>query len=362
MKLHGVDIAGYQKGIDIYNLTANFIIVKATEGTQGTIYNPDYKDMANDVLATGRLLGFYHYANGDDPIAEADSFYEAIKDYKGVALPCLDWEGKGNYLFTSGRDVDWCKTFMDRISSRMNSSCLFYTSKGICRAYDWSEVAKKYPLWGAEYAYEDYVYQGYEENPWDSNSSWGAWGEQPTIHQYGYVNPQPGNGGFDQLDADIFYGTREYWARLCGNTPTQPITDPVNQNGMNYRVHIQDVGWCDPVHDGQTAGTIGYSKRLEAIKLTPPEGWIIRAKLHIQNVGWVTYNDASKATLGTVGRSQAIECIMFDVTQRPENDNRKLYFRVHQQNTGWKSWTPEGFASGTDGMGLRLEALEMVIR
>ena len=179
MILNGVDIAGYQRGIDIYDLTADFIIVKATEGTQGTVYNPDYREMADAVLATNRLLGFYHYANGEDPIAEADSFFDAIRDYKGRAVPCLDWEGQGNDLFGSGEDVAWCKRFMDRISSLMGSTCMLYTSKGHVNAYDWSPCAN-YPLWGAEYAYADHVYDGYEDEPWQSGKPWGAWGSRVT--------------------------------------------------------------------------------------------------------------------------------------------------------------------------------------
>ena len=361
MSLNGVDIAGYQRGIDIYDLTADFIIVKATEGTQGTIYNPDYRDMADAVLDTGRLLGFYHYANGEDPIAEADSFFDAIRDYKGHAVPCLDWEGQGNDLFMSGEDVWWCEAFMDRISSLMGSTCLFYTSKGICRLYDWEDVARRYPLWGAEYAYDSYVYDGYEPYPWQSPQSWGPWGEYPTIHQYGYVLPRPSDGGVGALDGDILYATRGDWEAMGGTRkPHQDAGGAINDVGLWYQVHVQDIGWCEPVHDGQTAGTVGFNKRLEAVRLTKiPKGWRFRAKAHIQNEGWRTFDASEGTVIGTVGKGRAIEMLIFDAVEKP--DARQLRFRVHQQNVGWKSWTHEGFASGTDGMGLRLEALEMTI-
>jgi uncharacterized protein YjdB len=49
------------------------------------------------------------------------------------------------------------------------------------------------------------------------------------------------------------------------------------------------------------------------------------------------------------------------VVERPIGDTRKLRFRVHEQNAGWKAWTDEGFASGTDGLARRLEAVQFVI-
>lgn len=214
--MDGVDIAGYQDGINIYNLTADFVIVKATEGLQGTVYNPDYRRMADDTLATNRLLGFYHYSNGKDAVAEADCFYDAIKDYQGRAVACLDWELQGNPLFGSGQDTAWCKRFLDRIRERFGGTPLIYTSKGVCMQWDWSYTAQSFPLWGAEYAYADKVYQGYEANPWQSSHQWGAWGKDVAIHQYGYCNPKPGNGGYDCLDADKAYVTREKWIEWCG--------------------------------------------------------------------------------------------------------------------------------------------------
>lgn len=549
MRLNGVDIAGYQQGIDTRGLTADFVIVKATEGTQGTVYNPDYREMADGALSSGKLLGFYHYSNGDDPIAEADSFFDAIRDYKGRAVPCLDWEGQGNHLFGSDEDVTWCKRFMDRISALMGSTCMLYTSKGHVNAYDWSMCAS-YPLWGAEYAYADHVYDGYEDEPWQSRHQWGAWGDRVTIHQYGYVLPRPNDGGVGALDGDIFYGTREDWQRMCGggnvkiiylnneaaemhyfmatdprfgyeqhperwgkdgdppiaftttsgrryiidpgsfdcssstilvwrlalqgtpyegaldgatctsdmretfvssglftasltpakrgdlylnegvhvamcqdggsdgvfgfdcltefnmnenrganwgepgdqtgwesvfreyydddwNTvlhyngradytvddapkPKQDAGEPTNSFGLGYQAHVQDVGWCEPVRDGQTAGTVGYGKRLEALRFTAiPAGWSISAKAHVQNHGWIDYGTVMTDTIiGSVGKSQAIEMLILDA-KGPANDMRHLFYRVHQQNVGWKSVTPQGYASGTDGMSLRLEAVRI---
>ena len=239
MALHGVDISGWDRGIDTKSLTADFVIVKSTEGIQGTIYNPDYRSMADRAADSGKLIGFYHYANGGDPVAEADCFYESIKSYTGKAIACLDWEEQGNRTFESGQDVAWCLKFMNRIREKMGCLPLLYTSKGVCNEYDWSPIVQsKYPLWGAEYAYNNYIYQDYEPNPWQSKAKWGAWVDVD-LFQYGYVNPFPNNGGISSgLDADILMkGNAETWAKWCGGKEAPSIITSINR----VKISIADI-------------------------------------------------------------------------------------------------------------------------
>lgn len=221
-RLFGIDVSGWNAGIDTSRVTADFVIVKSTEGVQGTRYNPGYRDMADGAAGAGKLIGFYHYANGGDPVAEAECFYESIKGYRGRAIACLDWEAQGNPTFESGADVRWCLAFMDRLAQLMGCVPLIYTSKGVCNEYDWGPVASKYPLWGAEYADYETAY-GYPDRPWQSSLPWGAWGTDVAIHQFGYVNPRPDNGGISQLDGDILYGDASDWARWCGGG--EPVAD-----------------------------------------------------------------------------------------------------------------------------------------
>ncbi|MBR3317873.1 MAG: hypothetical protein IKG21_08690 [Atopobiaceae bacterium] len=219
--LDGVDISGWQQGINIANTEGDFFIIKATEGVSSpgvsaTRYNPWYRQWANEVLAEGRLLGFYHYANGGDAVQEADEFYETIKDYKGRAIACLDWEKDGNRLFESGMDVAWCKTFLDRLQSRFGGTPFLYTSKFFSFYYDWSSVAASYPLWGAETDGTGKPTFGYLDTPWQSTYTWGAWGTMPTIHQYSGMGVLTRNGGMRYFDLDKFYGNRSDWMRYAG--------------------------------------------------------------------------------------------------------------------------------------------------
>jgi|GEM_PF-6547733 hypothetical protein len=200
------------------------------------------------------------------------------------------------------------------------------------------------------------------------------------IAETGGVYGEPG----DQTGNEISIAPNPEWWDYILEPPAdeeepvpQPIQDPgepVNGEGLYYRAHVQNIGWCGAVRDGQTAGTTGYGLRLEALKCKPPRGWKVEFGLHVQNRGWLRYvcdgdspnsGDGSSEgdpIMGTVGEALRVEDFMVRVLKRPENaSGKRLWFRVHQQNVGWKGWTEEGFASGTDGMELRLEAIQMKI-
>lgn len=211
--LNGIDVASHQAGIDVANVSADFVFVKATQGTWYKNQLPskgyDYAAWGDRVLVSGKLLGFYHYAEGGDPLKEAEYFYNAIKAYKGRAVVALDWEGEDNKLFGTGFDVQWCKRFLDRIAELMEAKPLIYMSKSTTRMYDWSSVATSYPLWVAQYASNNTT--GYQSNPWTDSYSFGAWAK-PLIFQYsatGRVNGYEGD-----LDLDLFYGSRSSWVVL----------------------------------------------------------------------------------------------------------------------------------------------------
>ena len=93
MALKGIDISKWQTGIDLSKVDCDFVIVKATEGI-------GYVDKSCDMLfqkalRLGKKLGFYHFARptkNNDPVREADFFYENCKGYFGKAIPILDWE------------------------------------------------------------------------------------------------------------------------------------------------------------------------------------------------------------------------------------------------------------------------------
>lgn len=148
-------------------------------------------------------------------------------------------------------------------------------------------------------------------------------------------------------------------------TPKQTPGTNKNDNGLKYHAHVQSIGDCATVHDGQVAGTVGYGKRLEAITFDAvPDGWEIEATAHVQREGWRTFNgikSGSKVMVGTKGEGLRIEALGFRVVKKPAGDKRDLWFKVHQASWGWKADTRSGYVSGSDGEGLQIEAVKVWI-
>jgi hypothetical protein len=78
-----------------------------------------------------------------------------------------------------------------------------YTSKSVLFSYDWTSVAKAYPLWVAQYP--NYEETGFKSEPWTDDWDFGAW-DSPLIFQYASTGRIPGYAG--HLDLDLFYGTK----------------------------------------------------------------------------------------------------------------------------------------------------------
>ena len=190
---------------------------------------------------------------------------------------------------------------------------------------------------GDQTDFESYTTE-YRDYPWDTN-----------LHY---------NGGADNEN--------EYVAPVVQPTviPVQNPENAYNNLGLAYRVHSQNAGWMDPVHDGQIAGSTGYGARVEALKITPPEGVVLDILLHVQGIGDVRYNGIEKGVndpeMGTTGQERAIEGIQIDVTRRGGRlAGCVLYYQVHMQDIGWSPWFKEGTYAGTRGENRRIEAIRI---
>lgn len=140
----------------------------------------------------------------------------------------------------------------------------------------------------------------------------------------------------------------------------------VNNFGLYYRAHCQTVGLLNSVHDGQTSGTVGYSKRLEGLYIDIRKikekypNVKLKCKAHIQGTGWKEYTNVEHDTLiGTTGQSKRLEAIELELTGLPAN--KVLMYRTHLSGAGWTGWVKGGFTSGTVGIGKAIEAIQIKI-
>lgn len=144
MVLKGFDISNWQKGMDVASLPADIIIVKATEGL-------NFVDKTCDVFyqsakKAGKLLGFYHFARNNNPVAEAQFFHKHTSNYSKEAVPILDIEDEGI--------IDWASyatRFVNEYHRLTGVWCMIYTSAGYLRRLRNSGIEKKCALWCAGY-------------------------------------------------------------------------------------------------------------------------------------------------------------------------------------------------------------------
>ena len=141
-----------------------------------------------------------------------------------------------------------------------------------------------------------------------------------------------------------------------GNTRRAYISKEKN---VSYQTHVQNYGWQPECGDGETSGSVGSSKRLEAIKIelkNSINGGISYCT-HVQTYGWQDWKSNGELA-GTSGEGKRLEAIKIKLTGEVA-EQYDIYYRVHAQTFGWLGWTKNGESAGTEGYGKRLEAIEI---
>lgn len=181
---HGIDISSHQAGLNVGAIWADFVIVKATEDDD--YVNPYMVSQANATLRASKRLGFYHFARPGDAAAQARYFVSAVGALRAKATLWLDWEDNA-----VPQGPGWAKQFLDTVKSLTGSTPGIYMNGSALNGYDWSAVAREYPLWYAGGPnYSDYG-SSYSDPAVPNVSYWG----QPLIHQYTEDGRLPGYSG-----------------------------------------------------------------------------------------------------------------------------------------------------------------------
>ncbi|WP_052663824.1 GH25 family lysozyme [Psychromicrobium lacuslunae] len=215
MSLNGIDISGWQAGINLAAVPADFVIIKATGGTGFVSQGCDAQ--FQQAKALGKPRGIYHFAHEagyqGSATSEANHFLTQTKGYHGEAMLVLDWEGD------NVADVGWAKTWLDTVYAATGVRPVIYMNQAAENSYDWSPVvAADYALWIAQYPSSGAQGYGALSAPphlvhWPSAALW----------QYTATGRLPGWNG--ALDLNIFTGDRAAWdayTRKQGSTQPTP--------------------------------------------------------------------------------------------------------------------------------------------
>ena len=146
-----------------------------------------------------------------------------------------------------------------------------------------------------------------------------------------------------------------------------------NRYDIYYRVHAQNVGWLDWAKNGEESGTEGYGFRLEGIQIMLVEkgsfapGKTIRPfksnpptieyTTHVQNIGWQEPYKKNGQMAGTSGQSLRLEGIKIRIPS--QSGNGDIEYSTHIQNIGWQNFVRNDELSGTSGQSLRLEGIKI---
>lgn len=223
MSLKGIDVSMHQAGINLSAVSADFVIVKATEGTGYT--DPQFKNLITQAINAGKRIGVYHFCRndlqnlGNTAIGEADWFLSVVKDYIGKAILILDWESK------KPGEVSYAKVWLDRVYSKTGIRPMIYMNQSTENSYDWSAVAKEnYGLWGAKYL----------DNEADKNYDMSNAGTPFTskfwnvVAMWQWTSSGILDGWPHNLDCSIFYGDGAAWDKYAGGSAPAPIPQPVS--------------------------------------------------------------------------------------------------------------------------------------
>ena len=123
---------------------------------------------------------------------------------------------------------------------------------------------------------------------------------------------------------------------------------------LQYRAHLENLGWQDVKDASQEAGTTGQGRKMEAIYLWGNNGLDLKYRVHIEDIGWQEWKNNGEMA-GTTGQNKRIEAIEI-------KSNKTLRAEEHIQDVGWmpKSEGTE-IKLGTEGKALRLEAFKITV-
>lgn len=226
MALKGIDISSAQSGMNVATVDADFVIIKATQGTN--YVNPYCNKHYQQAKAANKLRGVYHYANGGNALDEAAFFLKNASGYVKDAILCLDWEsnlggGHKNPYFRSSYAPTWIKIWCNEIYKKTGVKPLVYIQQS---ALSDVKGIGDYGLWIAQYS--STAATGYQDTPWNEGKYSCA------IRQYSSNGRIAGYSG--PLDLDKFYGDKAAWNKYANPSASKPVAPTANTDCSVYRL------------------------------------------------------------------------------------------------------------------------------
>lgn len=359
---NGIDVSTWNGNIDWNAVKASgidFAFIKVGGrgyGSSGGLYH-DSKAVQNirGAKAAGIKIGVYMFSQA---ITEAEAAQEAqyAIDFLRTNGFSIDLPLVMDYEYASGTATGGRLLQANLTKEQATNVCMAFCSYAVTRGYtpmvyanktmltnsiDGRKIAASYPVWLAQYNTRA-TYTG-------AYSYW----------QYSSTGTVPGIAG--NVDMNFYYSTDGSFSSKI-NIPVPTGNTAPEDAKIVYATHVQSYGWeSEERYDGAISGTVGESKRLEAIKIrnnTGIEG-SVEYQVHCQSFGWMDWTmDGDIA--GLTGMAKRLEAIRIRLTGELAQ-KYDVYYRVQCQTYGWLDWAKNGQTSGSRGYGKRLEAIQIIL-
>lgn len=163
------------------------------------------------------------------------------------------------------------------------------------------------------------------------------------------------------------YGKRAEAIRIRlvkkGDTTNQPAQDTeaykAKPTDLSVQAHVQTYGWLGAVGNNAQAGTTGQSKRMEALNASVINTDYSGA-LQLSAYTGGAWQNWQTGTCGTTGRSQGIHAIKAQLTGELAQ-KYDIYYQVHCAGFGWLGWTKNGEAAGSIGYNRSVQAIKFCL-
>ncbi|MBO7675379.1 MAG: L,D-transpeptidase family protein [Atopobiaceae bacterium] len=128
---------------------------------------------------------------------------------------------------------------------------------------------------------------------------------------------------------------------------------------VSVRAKVRGQGWHGAVGNNVVAGTTGAGLRLQALSVTLPSGEVpgeVLVRGHIQDTGWTAW----KTKTISAASSKRIEALRLKLSGEAQK-KYDIYYRVHVSRLGWMAWAKNGKTTGTKGLSLPIEAVQVYV-
>lgn len=95
-----------------------------------------------------------------------------------------------------------------------------------------------------------------------------------------------------------------------------------------------------------------------SVNVLDPNSISVNYQSQVQNVGWQEWKNAGELS-GTQGQGLRVEALKINLINAPVGATIK--YQVHIQKIGWQDWVSNGDIAGTVGKSLRIEAIRIVL-